>query len=187
LAELKAIMRAKNVFRGKAVSFSFGPHGEFGLQFARIPPVGRSQVILPDADLASIEEHTLGVTRFADELLAAGQHLHRGLLLYGPPGTGKTHTVMYLCNRLEGRTVVLLAGPALRAIGQAGTLARELAPAMVVLEDVDLIGMDRSLPGGEHNPLLFQLLNEMDGIGDDVDVIFVLTTNRVDLLEPALT
>ena len=75
LAELKAIMRAKNVFRGKAVSFSFGPHGEFGLQFARIPPVGRSQVILPDADLASIEEHTLGVTRFADELLAAGQHL----------------------------------------------------------------------------------------------------------------
>jgi ATP-dependent 26S proteasome regulatory subunit len=58
---------------------------------------------------------------------------------------------------------------------------------MIVIEDVDLIGMDRGLPGGEHNPLLFQLLNEMDGIGKDTDVIFVLTTNRIDLLEPALT
>jgi ATP-dependent 26S proteasome regulatory subunit len=94
---------------------------------------------------------------------------------------------MHLCNRLEGRTVLILAGPALNALGQASTLARELAPSMIVIEDVDLIGMDRSLPGGEHNPLLYQLLNEMDGIGDDIDVIFVLTTNRLDLLEPALT
>ena len=36
------------------------------------------------------------------------------------------------------------------------------------------------------NPLLFQLLNEMDGLAEDADVLFVLTTNRVDLLEPAL-
>src|SRR5581483_11439930 len=53
-------------------------------------------------------------------------------------------------------------------------------------EDVDLIAEDRgSRPIGQ-NPLLFQLLNEMDGLRDDVDVTFVLTTNRVDVLEPAL-
>ena len=42
------------------------------------------------------------------------------------------------------------------------------------------------MPGQGTNPLLFQLLNEMDGLGEDADVIFVLTTNRVELLEPAL-
>ena len=187
LAELRSIMHERNVFRGKVISFSWGVHGEFGLQFAQVPAVTRRDVVLPDADLDAVEQHTIEVSRFAAQLLEAGQHLRRGVLLYGPPGTGKTHTVMYLCNQLVGRTVILLAGPALRAIGQAGTLARTLSPSMIVIEDVDLIGMDRGLPGAEHNPLLFQLLNEMDGIGNDVDVIFMLTTNRVDLLEPALT
>jgi len=55
-----------------------------------------------------------------------------------------------------------------------------------VLEDVDLVAMERTMPGMGTNPLLFQLLNEMDGLSDDADVVFVLTTNRVDLLEPAL-
>ena len=124
LAELLSIIHEKNVFRGKVVSFSWGVHGEFGLQFARVPIVHREDVILPSADLAAVEQHTVDITRYADELVRAGQHLRRGILLYGPPGTGKTHTVMYLCNQLVGRTVLLLAGPALRAIGQAGTLAR---------------------------------------------------------------
>jgi len=56
---------------------------------------------------------------------------------------------------------------------------------MLVVEDVDLIAEDRGMHPG-HHPLLFQLLNEMDGLAEDVDVVFVLTTNRADLLEPAL-
>jgi len=56
---------------------------------------------------------------------------------------------------------------------------------MVVIEDVDLIAEDRGMHPGQH-PLLFQLLNEMDGLAEDADVVFVLTTNRADLLEPAL-
>ena len=56
---------------------------------------------------------------------------------------------------------------------------------MVVVEDVDLIAEDRGEYPGQH-PLLFQLLNEMDGLADDADVVFVLTTNRADVLEPAL-
>ncbi len=84
------------------------------------------------------------------------------------------------------RTTIILSGASVGAVGQAGTLARKLAPATIVIEDVDLIGMDRGLPGGEHNPMLFQLLNEMDGLQADDDVLFILTTNRADLLEPAL-
>jgi ATP-dependent 26S proteasome regulatory subunit len=56
---------------------------------------------------------------------------------------------------------------------------------MIVIEDVDLIAEERGRYGGQH-PLLFQLLNEMDGLAEDADVVFLLTTNRADVLEPAL-
>jgi ATP-dependent 26S proteasome regulatory subunit len=56
---------------------------------------------------------------------------------------------------------------------------------MLVVEDVDLIAEERDMHPGQH-PLLFELLNEMDGLAEDADVVFVLTTNRADLLEPAL-
>jgi ATP-dependent 26S proteasome regulatory subunit len=53
------------------------------------------------------------------------------------------------------------------------------------VEDVDLIAEQRGPRMGQH-PLLFQLLNEMDGLGEDIDVTFLLTTNRADMLEEAL-
>ena len=56
---------------------------------------------------------------------------------------------------------------------------------MVVLEDVDLVAVDRDFTQ-DGNPLLFSLLDAMDGIGADADVTFVLTTNRADILETAL-
>jgi ATP-dependent 26S proteasome regulatory subunit len=107
------------------------------------------------------------------------------VLLYGPPGVGKTHTVRYLTASLTATTVIQLTGNALHLIGEACSVARALQPAMVVVEDVDLIAEDRGMHPG-HHPLLFQLLNEMDGLAEDADVVFVLTTNRADLLEPAL-
>lgn len=186
LRRLRDLMATNNVLRGKVLTFAFGEYGHFGMKFTTVPHVERDDVILPAAHLDAIDEHALGITAVGDELLAAGQHLKRGLLLYGPPGTGKTHTVSYLVGRMAGRTTIILSGASVGAVGQAGTLARKLAPATIVIEDVDLIGMDRGLPGGEHNPLLFQLLNEMDGLQADDDVLFVLTTNRADLLEPAL-
>ena len=70
-------------------------------------------------------------------------------------------------------------------IAEACSVARTLQPSVVVVEDVDLIAEQREHGEGEH-PLLFQLLNEMDGLGEDLDVTFLLTTNRADLLEPAL-
>jgi cell division protease FtsH len=185
IAHLRELMERNNVRRGKTMSFAFGEHGDYTLTYVRIPEVGRDDVVLPAADLQAIEQHAIGISDHAVALRAAGQHVKRGLLLYGPPGTGKTHTVSYLINQMPGRTTVILAGPAVAAVGQAGTIARHLQPATIIIEDVDLIGMDRE--SNEHNPLLFQMLNEMDGLNDDADVLFILTTNRVDLLEPALS
>lgn len=63
-------------------------------------------------------------------------------------------------------------------------MATALAPAMVVLEDADLVAMERSFE--PTNAVLFELLNAMDGLDEDHDVLFVLTTNRPERLEPAL-
>jgi ATP-dependent 26S proteasome regulatory subunit len=132
-----------------------------------------------------VQRQVVDVARHKERLLAAGQHLKRGLLLYGPPGVGKTHTVRYLIGSLADTTVVSLTGGALHLIAEACSVARALEPAMLVVEDVDLIAEDRGMHPGQH-PMLFQLLNEMDGLAADADVVFVLTTNRPDLLEPAL-
>jgi ATPase family associated with various cellular activities (AAA) len=177
-----------NVFRGHVISFEddvFGHHQGALLSFVDRPHVERDQVILPADVLAGIERQVLGVARHAARLRASGQHLRRGVLLYGVPGTGKTHTVRYLLGRLPGVTVVLLSGGALGMLSAACSVARALQPSVVVVEDVDLIAEQRDHYPGE-NPLLFQLLNEMDGLAADIDVTFLLTTNRADLLEEAL-
>ena len=57
---------------------------------------------------------------------------------------------------------------------------------MVVLEDIDLIAQERTMMNRGATALLFELLNEIDGIGPDADVVFLMTTNRADLIEPAL-
>src|SRR3954454_18490442 len=91
---------------------------------------------------------------------------------------------MYLAAQMPQRTVVLLTGQSLGAVGTSVDLATALQPAMVVLEDVDLVALARSYE--PTNAILFELLNAMDGLDEDHDVLFVLTTNRADLLEPAL-
>lgn len=184
-AELAALRQRLNVYRGHVLDVSSSPMGGVVLTFGEIPTTQREHVVLPDVVLTRIERHTLGVSTHRDALLAAAQHLKRGLLLYGPPGTGKTHTTRYLIGRLGGYTRLTLTGRALHAVGAIAEMARDLQPAVVVLEDVDLVAEDRSFgPGG--SPVLFDLLDAMDGAAADADLLFVLTTNRVDLLEPAL-
>ena len=184
--EIERLMRAHDVFRGQVLSFTESEHhGNELVSFLPRPTVTARDVVLPDGVLESIEQHIIGVADWSAELLSAGQHLKRGLLLHGPPGTGKTHTVRYLTGRLADSTVILLTGRSIRFIDQAAALARRLQPSMVVLEDVDLVATDRDYtPDG--NPLLFSLLDAMDGVGADADVTFVLTTNRADILETAL-
>lgn len=108
------------------------------------------------------------------------------MLLHGAPGTGKTLTLMYLISRMPGRTVILVTGVGMGLLRAAIQMARSLAPSMVVLEDVDLIAQDRGNPFQPGGGLLFELLNELDGLGSDIDVIFALTSNRPESLEPAL-
>jgi ATP-dependent 26S proteasome regulatory subunit len=132
-----------------------------------------------------IERQTIGFSKHRGRLLASGRHLKRGLLLHGLPGTGKTLTAMYLASQMRDRTVLLLTGRGMGLIEQSCAMARILEPSIVVLEDVDLIAEERTREGA-CAAVLFELLNQMDGLSNDADVLFLLTTNRPDILEPAL-
>jgi hypothetical protein len=185
LASLRTAMRKRNVYRGHVVSLSARDQS-LHVNFHRLPAIGRDQIILPAGLLERIERQSVGFAKHAERLHAAGRHLKRGMLLHGSPGTGKTLTAMYLAGRMPDRTVLLITGRGMGLLEQACAMARVLQPATIILEDVDLIAEERTHQGQGCAPLLFELLNQMDGLADDADILFVLTTNRPDLLEPAL-
>ena len=185
LAELDQLRADLNVYRGHLLDVSLTPMGGVSLAFASPPGITRDDVVLPESVLGRVERHALAVAGHRQALLAAGQHLKRGLLLYGPPGTGKTHSTRYLLGQMTGYTRLVLTGRSLVAVGAVADLARALLPAVIVLEDVDLVAEERSF-GPESSPVLFDLLDAMDGAAPDADLLFLLTTNRADLLEPAL-
>jgi hypothetical protein len=185
VAELDRLRAELNVYRGHLLDVSLDPFGGVVLTFAQPAGLGRDDVVLPATVLDRVERHALGVAEHREALLATGQHLKRGLLLYGPPGTGKTHTTRYLLGQMTGYTRLVLTGRSLVGVGPVTDVARDLLPAVIVLEDVDLVAEERSL-GPASSPVLFDLLDAMDGAGPDADLLFLLTTNRADLLEPAL-
>jgi hypothetical protein len=187
VAELWRLMNEHNVYRGRVLELRVRHfHDDEGapLTVRTLPAIAREQIVLPDGVLERIERTTFGMSRHAERLRASGRHLRRGLLLHGPPGVGKTLTAMYLATQMPDRTVVLLTGAGLGTISTSVDLATALAPAIVILEDVDLVAMDRTFE--PTNSILFELLNAMDGLDADHDVLFVLTTNAPQRIEPAL-
>lgn len=180
-----------NVYRGKVISLERG--GEFpgekghrGVRFHRLAPIATEELILPPATLALLERNTVGFFRHADALRRSGRSVRRGLLLHGKPGTGKTYTARWLAQRL-GVTTILMAGDQLGLIKECCRIARMLAPSLVIMEDVDLIAAERNESRHPaYQVTLHTLLNEMDGVSSDAEVLFLLTTNRPETIEPAL-
>lgn len=185
VAELHALIRERNLYRGRVISL-FVDHQDVAVKFHTLPKVARDDVILPEGLLDRIERQTVRFSQHAAQLRAMGRHIKRGVLFHGPPGTGKTFTAMHLASRMENRTTIIVTGRAQGLIEQSCQLARMLQPALVIIEDVDLIAEDREHNNSCNMPLLFDLLNQMDGLASDADVLFVLTTNRPNMLEPAL-
>ncbi|WP_314193944.1 ATP-binding protein [uncultured Arthrobacter sp.] len=187
LAEFRRRMQRGSILKGQVISLVMGEYGPSsgGVTFHARPELTASDVILPPGLLQKVADHALGIAAHRESLNEYGQHLKRGILLYGRPGTGKTHTVRYLLSQSAGITAILLSGGSLARISEAAAMARALQPSIVVLEDCDLIAEDRSFGHGPQ-PLLFEVLDAMDGLDHDADVAFVLTTNRVDMLERAL-
>lgn len=184
LNEIRAHVRTFNVYRGKVLSLDC--KGEC-IYFHRFPAVRREDIILPEATMTVLERNTIGFLKHADALRRSGRSVKRGILLHGKPGTGKTYTAKWLGQSLEGTTVIVMSGEELWLIKQCCQLARMLAPALIIMEDVDLVASQRD---EQRHPAyqitLHQMLNEMDGLDSDAEVIFLLTTNRPQAIEGAI-
>lgn len=190
-AFLEEEVHAARSYRGKVISFEAG--GKYrgqtgGMTVHRLPPVSREDVILPKPTLALLDRNVVQFVKTREDLRALGQPTRKGILLYGPPGTGKTHTIRYLASTLPGHTTLLITAAQVAKLAGYVLLARLLQPSLVVIEDVDLIARQREQMNGPcEESLLNELLNEMDGLKGDADIVFVLTTNRPEQLEQALS
>jgi hypothetical protein len=185
----KDISRGRT-YRGKVISLemAFDYTGRTGsVRVHRVRQVCREDVILPERTIALLENNLAGFIKVRGGIREMGLSAKKGLLFYGPPGTGKTHTLHYLAGALPGHTTLLITAEQVVLLEHYFKLARFLQPSIIVVEDVDLIARERThLRGPGEEMLLNKLLNEMDGLREDAEVIFILTTNRPDQLEPAL-
>jgi hypothetical protein len=186
----EAVTRAR-CYRGKILSLEttqpFMGMGT-GIKVHRLRRVEREQVILPRPTLDLLERNVIRFVQHRPRLAELGQSTRKGLLFHGKPGTGKTHTVHYLAGALPGVTTLLVTSEQVALLHEYMQLARLLQPSLVVIEDVDLVAIHRPAAGttGWEKLILHQLLNEMDGLREDAAILFVLTTNRPDVLEEAL-
>ncbi|XP_053203795.1 26S proteasome regulatory subunit 6A-B [Panonychus citri] len=122
----------------------------------------------------------------------------KGVLLYGPPGTGKT-LMARACAAQTKSTFLKLAGPQLvqmfigdgaKLVRDAFALAKENAPAIIFIDELDAIGTKRfdSEKAGDREVqrTMLELLNQLDGFSSQSDIKVIAATNRVDILDPAL-
>lgn len=188
--QLEQAISEGQTYRGRVISLEAHHHmmgGGSSVKVHRLAKVKREDVILPQKTLDTLDRNVAGFMAAREALKAMRFQARKGLLFYGPPGTGKTHTIHYLASQLPNHTTLLVTAEQVGLIPEYFRLARFLQPSMMVIEDVDLVGRVRTdMRTGFEEAALNSLLNEMDGLREDADVLFILTTNRPDQIEPAL-
>jgi hypothetical protein len=185
----EALRRAQS-YRGKVLSLESTDmySGQaVGVRVHRLEPVQRDELVLAESTVKLLERNVINFAKYRCELSRHKMPLKKGLLFYGPPGTGKTYTIRYLASQLPGHTMLLMTAEQMGLIQEYIALARLLQPSIVVIEDADLIARERdSMSNLCQESALNRLLNEMDGLAEDAEMIFVLTTNRPEMIEPAV-
>ena len=157
------------------------------------------------ADVAGQDEAKESLMEVVDFLhgpekyAAIGARLPKGVLLVGPPGTGKTLLAKAVAGEAKvpffsisgSEFVEMFVGMGASKVRDLFSQAKEKAPCIVFIDEIDAIGQKRS--GGqyggndEREQTLNQLLTEMDGFDDNSGVIILAATNRPESLDPALT
>ena len=189
LAAIAKALNAKSVYRGKALSFETQRSytgGVGALRVHSLPKLTLEDVILPKPTLETLDRTVFQFVKTREKLKAKGFSTKRGLLLYGPPGTGKTHFIRYVLSQMTGHTSLLVTAEQVAFFDEVMGIARALQPSVVVIEDADLLARTRDGRGDCSRLLLNSLLNHMDGLTDEAEIMFILTTNRPETLEEAV-
>jgi transitional endoplasmic reticulum ATPase len=145
---------------------------------------------------AAVTEAVLWPLQYPDTFARLGVAPPRGLLLYGPPGCGKTFLVKAIAgsgqaNVLSVKGAELLSkwvGESEKAVRELFRRAREAAPTLIFLDEVDALAPTRgqSTDGGTTDRVVAALLTELDGVEQLRNVVVIGATNRPDLIDPAL-
>ena len=178
-AGLTNFIARNNLFRGQRIT----PDGGF----VNVAHYTWDDLILPDEKKSAIRRNIVDIITKQSLYERNGLAMKRGVMFYGPPGTGKTLTGKVLASQMTGVTFIWVTPNHIKgssSIAQIYGLARELAPTIVFIEDIDLIAKDRSIDG--ENPVLCELMNQLDGLQENRGVITVVTTNYIELVENAL-
>lgn len=191
LKVIEELVARSSSYRGKVISLEQASRysGESGdIRVHKLKSVSADEVILPKKTLELLDRNVIDFISRRERLTQLGMPIKKGVLFYGPPGTGKTHTIHYLASQLPDHTTLLITAGQVGLLEEYFILARFMQPAMIVIEDADLIARDReSMNSPCEESLLNRLLNEMDGLRSDAAILFVLTTNRPEHLEHALS
>ncbi len=182
--------------QGGNKAFSFG-RSRAKLQTDEVPKTTFADVAGSDeavAELSEIKDFLANPPKY----IALGAKIPKGVLLYGPPGTGKTLLARAVAGEanvpfysISGSDFVeMFVGVGAARVRDLFNQAKENAPAIVFVDEIDAVGRQRGagLGGGhdEREQTLNQLLVEMDGFETNSSVILIAATNRPDILDPAL-
>ncbi len=155
-------------------------------------------------DVAGVEEakeevqEIVQFLREPERFIQVGARIPKGVLMVGPPGTGKTLLARAIAGEagvpfyhISGSEFVeMFVGVGASRVRDLFNKAKENAPAIVFVDEIDAVGRQRGagLGGGhdEREQTLNQILTEMDGFDKDTNVIVIAATNRADVLDPAL-
>jgi proteasome regulatory subunit len=170
----------------------------YGMEIIETPTVSYDDIGGLDAQIQELRE-TVELPLLKPELFKkVGIEPPKGVLLYGPPGTGKTllakavakHTESVFIRIVGSELVQKYIGEGARLVRELFEMAREKAPSIIFIDELDAIGAKRldSATSGDREVqrTLMQLLAEMDGFENRGDVKIIGATNRSDILDPAL-
>jgi cell division protease FtsH len=194
------VLLARRATRGGAM----GALGSFGRSSAR--RVDPETIRVTFDDVAGIDEAKMELTEIVDFLRnperygRLGGRMPHGVLLSGAPGTGKTLLARAVAGEAHAAFFSISASEFIEAIVGVGasrvrdlfTKAKEAAPSIIFIDELDAIGRSRSNTvnfGGandEREQTLDQILTEIDGFESSQAVVVLAATNRVDILDPAL-
>ena len=195
------------IFIMKRMSGGSGAGGQiFNIGKTQGKLINKEDIKVTFKDVAGLEEAKEEITEIVDFLKSPGKYtklggkIPRGAMLVGPPGTGKTLLAKAVAGEakvpffsLSGSDFVeMFVGVGASRVRDLFKQAKEKAPAIIFIDEVDAIGRARgknAMTGSndERENTLNQLLTEMDGFGTNSGVIVMAATNRADVLDKALT